>query len=133
MSSTAPLSSIKTLDQLLTLLVSEGWSKSPTKEPFPWRNCLTYSGNPPINPPCWVTSDEIHNILSGSTRIALHPGIYKNHGEFQVNCVAENGVIRDWYMSECLGGTVDELDADKTSLRDLKQLLNDWIKSLEEA
>ena len=122
-----PLSEIKTIDQLLSLFVSEGWQKSPTREPLPGSDGMSFDGSPPIDAPCWETSCDSSVQRDGFNGISLHPGLGEEHGDVRVMCYADsNGVLSNWIMTECYVGSVVDLDAESICLSDLLPQLTAW-------
>ena len=128
MNANTPLSRIKTPDQLLFLLVSQGWSKSPTKEPVSVcpDGALVFRGwCAPA--PCWETSCEQLSLRRGEERITLRPGMGEDHEEVFVDVAVRDGLLTDWPMCEIYAGTWEALDPETVCLSDLKARLRSWF------
>ena len=124
------LSTIKTPDKLFILLASEGWRKSPTREPLKVTdNGFIFPGNSPLEPPCWETSCEAVNQQWGIKEIKLHPGLGEDHGDVYAVCEVRDGLVQGWVMGECHAGSTFEIDAENTDLGELRKLLKDWVAS----
>ena len=127
MNANTPLSQIKTTDQLLMLLASQGWRKSPTKEPVRVDpQGLVFEGGV-IDGPCWENSCQALIDKWGEEQITLHPGLIDDHGDVHVCVVVRDGLLTEWVMHETYAGTHLPLDPSTVCLDDLKHRLWQWI------
>ena len=127
MNANTPLSQIKTTDQLLMLLASQGWRKSPTKEPVRVDSKgLVFEGGI-IDGPCWENCSQAFIDQGGEEHITLHPGLDGDHGDVQVIVVVKDGLLTEWVMQESYAGTYRPLDPSTVCLDDLKHRLWQWI------
>ena len=129
MNGNTPLSEIKTTQQLLMLLVSEGWQKSPTKTWYraPDGSVLYHDRQAPISAPCWEVSDTPEKV-PGRTQIYLHPGVGEDHGDVDVIVEFQDGHISEWVMHESYAGTWIALDPTTTCLNELAPRLKAWMQ-----
>ena len=129
MNGNTPLSEIKTSQQLMMLLVSQGWQRSPTRGWYrdPDGSIWFHQGQASISAPCWEVYDTPEKV-PGNTSITLHPGVGEHHGEVDVIVEFQDGHISEWVMYESYAGTWSELDPTTTCLNELAPRLKSWMR-----
>lgn len=117
------LSEIHTADELVLALARQGWAK-------------TCDGNPSAaNPaaPFFSFDEWFHPIAEERGRqFSLYPQVLDHGSDLGFSAmVDEAGLIGDWAMFECHGGTVQPIDPAAVELHhfNLGERLDDWQRS----
>ena len=120
MDGNTPLSQIKTVQQLLMVLVAEGWQKSPWDHPSVFPGCSS------DRLPCWELSDGLTNIRTGVSTIYLHPGLGEDDGNLFASADHRDGQILEWCLQEYYSDDFIILEPESLCINELKDRLVIW-------